>query len=82
MNKITIYSTPTCPYCEMVKRYLDDKKIAYTVVDVSQNEEAAQKLQDISGQLGVPVIQVNDKDKEQVVVGFDKDKIDQILGIK
>jgi len=82
MNKITIYSTPTCPYCEMVKRYLDDKKITYTVVDVSQNEEAAQKLQDISGQLGVPVIQVNDKDKEQVVVGFDKDKIDQILGIK
>jgi glutaredoxin 3 len=82
MKEITIYSTPTCPYCVMAKRYLDDHKISYKEVDVSQDQKAAKDMQEKSGQLGVPVVIIKlDKDKEEVITGFDKDKIDKVLGI-
>lgn len=80
--KITIYSTPTCPYCVMVKRYLDDLKVAYEEVDVSHDEKQAQTMQQKSGQLGVPVAIFGlDDGKEEVVIGFDKDQIDKILNL-
>jgi hypothetical protein len=52
--KITIYSTTTCPYCVMLKRWLDDKKVAYTDYLVDQNPIAAQNMVRLSGQMGVP----------------------------
>lgn len=80
--KVKVYSTPTCPYCVMVKRYLDDLGIKYEQIDVSHDEKEAQIMQQKSGQLGVPVVIFElAKDKEEVVIGFDKDQIDKILNL-
>ncbi|MCL5410472.1 MAG: glutaredoxin family protein [Patescibacteria group bacterium] len=73
--KVVIYSTPTCPYCLQAKNYFESKNIGYTNIDVSTDQKAAQEMVDLSGQMGVPVIKINDK----VVIGFDKGKIEALL---
>lgn len=78
MANIKIYSTPTCPWCKKAKQYLDEKGIAYENIDVSSNEKAQKEMIDKSGQMGVPVIDIDGK----IIVGFDKEKIDELLGIK
>ncbi len=81
--KVTIYTTPTCAYCVMLKRYFDENNIKYEAVDVGNDPKQAQIMQEKSGQLGVPVtIFSDDNNKETIVVGFDKSKIDTILNIK
>lgn len=82
MTKIKVYSTPTCPYCTIAKKYFDDNGVKYDEVDVSLDEKQAEEMQQKSGQMGVPVIIINSEDKEDVIVGFDKNKIDQILKLK
>ena len=77
-KKVTVFSTPTCPYCVMVKRYLDDKKIEYQNVDVSEDQESAEKMFKKSHQMGVPQIWVG----EDVVVGFDPGQINDLLGLE
>ncbi len=74
---ITIYSTPTCAYCKSLKEYLTEKNIRFEEIDVSINEKELEKMVAISGQMGVPVV---DMDGE-VVIGFDRQKIDEILKI-
>lgn len=74
---ITIYSTPTCSFCHLAKQYLTDAGIAYTDVDVSGDPARQQEMITKSGQLGVPVIDINGT----IVVGFDKPKIDMLLGL-
>ena len=74
-NMVTIYSTPTCVYCKTLKEYLTEKGIKYQEIDVSENEKELEKMVAISGQMGVPVIEING----DVVVGFDRQKIDEIL---
>ena len=78
MANIKIYSTPTCPWCKRAKAYLEEKKIAYTSIDVSSNESAQKEMIDKSGQMGVPVIDIDGK----IVIGFDKEKINELLNIK
>jgi len=78
MANIKIYSTPTCPWCKKAKAYLDEKGIAYTSVDVSSDDVAQKEMIEKSGQMGVPVIDIDGK----IVIGFDKKKIDEILGLK
>jgi len=77
---ITIYSTPTCVYCRTLKEYLRRNKIAFQEIDVTKDEKELEKMIKISGQMGVPVVEIDD----QVVVGFDKKRIDEILrlGVK
>lgn len=75
---ITIYSTPTCVYCKTLKEYLTSLSIPYKEVDVSLDEAQLEKMVAISGQMGVPVVEIDDN----VVVGFDKERIDEILKIK
>lgn len=82
MPKVTIYSTPTCPYCKMAKEYFTNKKIKYTDVDVAADEDKAQEMIEKSGQMGVPVIIVEKEGKEEVIVGFDQSKLADLLGIK
>lgn len=77
MASVRVYSTPTCPYCKMVKAFLTDSSIPFEDIDVSVNQTAAQEMIHKSGQMGVPVIDIDG----QIVVGFDKAKIKQILGI-
>jgi glutaredoxin-like YruB-family protein len=74
-KEIIIYSTETCPYCKMVKQYFDENKIKYVDLDVSQDEKAAEEMIKKSGQMGVPVIDING----QIVVGFDKNELARIL---
>ncbi len=72
---VKVYTTQTCPYCSMAKRYLDDKGIKYTEVDVSRDHMAAQEMISKSGQMGVPQIEING----EMVVGFDRDGIENAI---
>lgn len=66
----------------MVKKYLETKGFKYEDVDVSANASLAEELQKKSGQLGVPVTIISKDNKEEIIVGFDKERIDTILEIK
>ncbi len=72
---ITIYSTPTCPHCLLAKRYLQEKNVSFSEIDVAENSQKAEEMINISGQMGVPVIKIDDK----VIVGFDKHELDKAL---
>ncbi len=76
--KIKVYSTPTCPYCHLVKEYLKEKGVEFEDIDVSQNESALQELVQKTGAMAVPVIDIDG----EIVIGFDKEKIDQLLASK
>jgi len=82
--KVTIFHTPTCPYCHMAIDYFDTNNIDYESVDLVKNPERAQEMMQKSGQTGVPVIIIkkDDDGKEEVIIGFDQEKIDNSLGIK
>ncbi len=82
MAKIKIYSTTTCQFCKLEKAYLDSKGIAYENIMVDQDPEKAQELIDLSHQMGVPftVIETDDG-KVENILGFNKPKIDALLGI-
>ncbi len=77
-KKVVVYSTPTCPYCHMAKDFLKENKIAFRDVDVSEDSAAAQEMIDKSGQMGVPVIDVDGK----IIVGFDREALKQELGLQ
>ncbi|MDD4179505.1 MAG: glutaredoxin domain-containing protein [Candidatus Margulisbacteria bacterium] len=77
-QSVKIYSTPTCPYCKMAKQFLEENQVQYENIDVSVNQVAAQEMIQKSGQLGVPVLDIDGK----IVVGFDKKKIKELLGLK
>lgn len=76
-KKVTIYSTPTCHFCQMTKDFLKEKGIEYTEYNVAQDLEKRQEMIQKSGQMGVPVIFVGD----ELIVGFDKEKLVSQLGI-
>jgi glutaredoxin 3 len=78
MANITIYTTPTCVYCKMTKAYLNEKKVPFYERDVMTDETAREEMIQKSGQLGVPVIDIDGT----IVVGFDKDRITELAGIK
>ena len=78
--KITIYSTKTCAYCNMLKRWLDDKEVKYTVYNVDENPIAAQNIVRISGQMGVPFSTIEYEDGQTTnILGFDRQKFDVAL---
>ncbi|MFA4907456.1 MAG: glutaredoxin domain-containing protein [archaeon] len=74
---ITIYSTPSCPYCTMAKEYFAQKGVAFNEVNVAGDREKAREMFFKSGQLGVPVIEINGK----IITGFDRRAIDSALGL-
>ncbi len=74
---ITIYSTPTCHFCQMTKDFLKEKGIAYTDYNVAQDLEKRQEMIQKSGQMGVPVIFVGN----DMIIGFDKERLVSSLGI-
>jgi len=76
-GKIIVYSTPLCPYCFTLKEFLKENNIKFEEVDVSQDERLKEEIIKKSGQLGVPVMEING----EMVAGFDKKKICQLLNI-
>jgi len=75
---VTVYSTPTCPYCKMAKEFLTTKGVTFVETDVSADEAAQATMTEKSGQTGVPVILVvKDDGAEEVIVGFDQAKLDE-----
>jgi alkyl hydroperoxide reductase subunit F len=76
MSKVTVYSTQFCQYCRMAKAFLDKQKIPYESIDVGEDRVAAEKMIELSGQRGVPVILVDD----EVIVGFDSQRLNVLFG--
>ncbi len=74
---INIYSTPTCPYCHMVKDYLKGKGIEFNDYNVAEDQIKAQEMIEKSGQMGVPVVEIDNN----IIVGFDKSEIDRLLNL-
>ncbi|MEE9405871.1 MAG: glutaredoxin domain-containing protein [Candidatus Aenigmarchaeota archaeon] len=77
-HKVRIFSTTSCPWCIKVKQYLEEHKIEFEEINVQEDQEAAKEMVEKSGQTGVPVLEIDG----QMVIGFDKEKIDELLGIK
>ena len=78
MPKVKVFSTSSCPYCVTLKEFLKEHDIEFEDIDVSQDRVALDEMIEKSGQMGVPVIEI---DKE-IVVGFDKEKIIKLLNIQ
>ncbi|MES3030807.1 MAG: glutaredoxin domain-containing protein [Patescibacteria group bacterium] len=78
MKNVTIYSTPTCHYCGLAKEYFKAHGIAYTEHNVASDLERRKEMVDKSGQMGVPVIDIDGK----ITVGFDEEELATTLGVK
>ncbi len=76
--RVLIFTTPTCPHCRAAKRYLQQRGIPFTEVDVSRDRRAAMDMVRRSGQQGVPVLDIDGR----IVVGFNRAKIDRLLGLR
>ena len=76
-KQVKVYSTSTCPFCIRAKQFLKDNNIAFEDIDVAGNQAAAEEMIKISGQMGVPVLDI----EGEIIIGFDKEKIKENLGI-
>lgn len=74
-KSVKVYSTPTCPYCVRVKQFLKESNVAFEDIDVSSDPVRGQEMTAKSGQMGVPVIDIDG----QIIVGFDKEAITKAL---
>lgn len=77
-RQVTVYTTPTCSWCTTLKTYLDQHHIRYREINVASDTLAAETMVKRSGQQGVPQTDING----QMIVGFDKNRINQLLDIK
>lgn len=75
-KKVTVYSTPTCPFCIRAKQFLKDNNVQFADIDVSADQAKAEEMIKKSGQMGVPVLEIDG----EIIVGFDKEKIKAVLG--
>lgn len=78
MNEVKIYTTPYCSFCHMAKEYFKSKNIAYEEYDVSKDIVRREEIVKETGQIAVPIIKIDGK----IIVGFNKAKINEFLGIK
>ncbi|MBI4440456.1 glutathione S-transferase N-terminal domain-containing protein [Candidatus Woesearchaeota archaeon] len=78
MAKVKVYTTPTCPWCVRAKEFLNRHKVKYAEVDVASDDKARDEMVEKSGQMGVPVIEVDGK----IVVGFDREALTKILKLQ
>ncbi len=78
MAKVKVFSTPSCPYCELLKQFLKDKGVEFEAIDVSQDEKAQNYIMEKTGKIAVPVTEIDG----QIVVSFDREKIVKLLNLK
>ena len=74
---VIVYSTPTCPYCTLVKEFLSQHNVAYEEKNVAVDREARQEMLSATGRSAVPTLKIGD----EVVVGFDRARISELLGL-
>ncbi len=77
-RQVKVYSTKTCPHCVRAKEYLEGKNIEFEDIDVSEDQEKAREMVELTGQMGVPVIVIDG----EAIVGFDRAKIQKTLGLE
>jgi len=75
--KIKIYSSPSCTFCESLKKYFLEKRVEFEEIDVTSSKQALDELMEKTGMLSVPVTLIDDK----VIIGFDKNEIDKTLNL-
>ncbi len=75
---VKVYSTPICPYCQMTKEFLKNNNVKFEDIDVSKDQKAAQEMIEKSGQMGVPVIDVDGK----IIVGYNVTALKETLKLK
>ena len=78
MNNVTVYSTPSCHFCHMAKDFFKEHNVAFEDINVAEDPAKRQEMIEKSGQMGVPVIIIG----SNLIVGFNKPKIAELLGIK
>jgi len=78
MKKVIVYSTPSCPYCTLVKNFLKEHNIKFEDKNVAFDRAAREEMIQKTGQLGVPVIDIDEK----VIIGFNEEQLRQLLNIK
>lgn len=76
-KKVKVYSTPTCPYCGVLKDFLKEKGVGFEDIDLSQDEKSQQYIMEKTGKLAVPVTEIDDS----FVIGFDRAKIIELLDL-
>ncbi len=76
-KKVKVYTTSTCSYCSMVKAFLAEKGVSFESVDVTQDKNALEEMVKKSGQMGVPVLDIEGK----IIVGFNPKEIEEELGL-
>ena len=77
MKKVSIYTTPTCQYCKMVKDFFGENNVEFEEFNVAEDAAKRTEMIEKSGQMGVPVIDV----EGELIVGFNKDKLTELLGL-
>lgn len=75
---VTVYSTPTCPYCKLAKKFLTEHDVKFTDIDVSEDGVKAQEMIKKTGQMGVPVVEIGD----EIIIGYDEKKLRKALKIE
>jgi len=75
---VKVYTTPICPYCNTLKQYLKEHNVGFEEIDVSQDQKLQDEIIEKTGQIGVPIVDIDG----ELIVGFDKEKISNLLGIK
>ena len=76
-KKVIIYSTPTCHFCHAAKAFFDEHSVTYTDINVATDLEKRKEMIDLTGQMGVPVIDIDG----ELIIGFNKEKLSEKLGI-
>ena len=78
MAKVKLFTTPACVYCVTLKEFLKEKNVQFQEIDVSQDEKLKDEIIEKSGQMGVPILEIDG----QIITGFDRKKICQLLNIQ
>lgn len=78
MSVVKVYTSPTCPYCYTLKEFLKGRNVNFEEIDVLADEKAKEEIIKKAGKLEIPIVEIDN----EVVVGFDKEKIVKLLGIK
>ena len=75
---IKVFSTPSCPYCVTLKEFLKEHEVDFEDINVAEDVEARKEMIEKSGQMGVPVVEIDG----QIIVGFDRERISELLDLK